>query len=176
MTRRLTYPPEATPQKSARTSFRTRSAQPQTRDLPQGVPPGQDEVADQYREKLVKYVPAEAIAFFTLGFAALKPNSELADGWYVALVVVGLLIAWMFAAGTAPDAPPLPWWSYGLTFVAFIAWTIGTTGIAPIIFESWPSGVSDFILAAAIFLVPGADLRLTRRRVSLALDAAADKG
>src|SRR5262245_46527389 len=57
-----------------------------------GSPPVSDETADQYREKLIKYVPAEAIAFFTLGFAALKPNEDLADAWYVALIIVGLLI------------------------------------------------------------------------------------
>jgi hypothetical protein len=112
-----------------------------------------------------------AIAFFTLGFAALKPNSQLPDGWYIALVVVGLLIVDVRGGdGTRCSSPPVV--VVRPTFVAFIAWTIGTTGIAPIIFESWPSGVSDFILAAAIFLVPGADLRLTRRGVSIALDAA----
>jgi hypothetical protein len=126
---------------------------------------------DGYRDKLVKYVPVEATAFFTLAYGALhealdvkNPSDRL---WWILLLLLGGVIAVLFAGGAGRVRTPKPWYFYLLTSISFVAWAVGTTGVAQEIWTGWLSQANDVVLAAAAFLIPGLDQWLTTSRTTL---------
>jgi hypothetical protein len=125
---------------------------------------------DGYRDKLVKYVPVEATAFFTLTYGALHEGLDvenLSDRiWWILLLLVGGLIAVLFAGGAGRVRTPKPWYFYLLILVAFVAWAFGTTGAAEEIWADWLPEANDVMLAAAALIVPGVDQWLTSSRTN----------
>ena len=129
----------------------------------------QDDV-DGYRDKVVKYVPVEATAFFTLAYGTLHEGldvEKLSDRiWWILLLLLGGMIAVLFAGGAGRTRTPKPWYFYILVLAAFVAWAFGTTGVAQEIWADWLSEANDVVLAAAAFIVPGIDQWLTSSRAS----------
>lgn len=121
---------------------------------------------DSYREKLVKYVPAEATAFFVTAAAALS-DEETAKGYWVIALLLGLVITVLFVGGTISTETPLPpLYAYVLAGIAFLAWSFGTTSVGSHVFEEgWSSAAADIILSASIFVVPGIDQFITRLKM-----------
>jgi hypothetical protein len=115
---------------------------------------GQD--GDALPEKLVKYVPAETLAFFVPVAAALGTSR---DGWLVAAIVVAALgtvgYLWQNAQQLKPTQRPLGHF-YVLAVVAFCAWAVGTSGSVADLLGA-DDIVGSVLLGFAVFLIPLAD-------------------
>lgn len=90
--------------------------------------PGAEEVraGDDYVQRLVKYIPAEAIGFVIFGTSF--PNEK--DGHVVAVVVVAAVgqLLWLFRRGQqVPQADRPTARFYVLALIAFAAWALGTS-------------------------------------------------
>lgn len=115
---------------------------------------------DSFPERLVKYVPAETLAFF-VPVAAL-----LGDGHrplLIVAVVVGLIGTVGYLMQTAPSEPderPRIHY-YVLACLAFLSWAIGTTPSVADLIHLDHTGAA-FVLAVAVFLIPLADGVLNR--------------
>jgi beta-phosphoglucomutase-like phosphatase (HAD superfamily) len=111
---------------------------------------------DSVPEKLVKYIPGEALAFFVPVAAALgtKHNSVL-----VAAVVVGGIgtvgYLWVVARKLDATSRPLPHF-YVLAVIAFAAWALATTASVQKLVgvDDTSAGVG---LLFAVFLIPLTD-------------------
>ena len=119
------------------------------------------DAGDPLPDRLIKFVPAETLAFFVPAAAALGSDR---DGLLITAVVVGAIGTAGYLWTRRPSDPteqPRPIF-YGLAVAAFVAWALTT---AP----SFASmlGLDDvatgFILLAAIFLIPLADTILNTR-------------
>ena len=117
---------------------------------------------DDYLAKLVKYIPAEVIAFFTPIAAFLGDN----DGPILVLALAGAAgtLIWIYANSLkVPREQAARWFTYLLGVLAFAAWALGiSSGLRAAV------GISDdwagVILAIAVFILPGLDLAFSGRR------------
>ena len=107
--------------------------------------------ADQYGERLLKYVPAEAVALFV----AVTPLADSRAIWWTALIVGGVIVVF-----TVPDLKAMTWWTIPLSLIAFVAWTFGTTQIDETLFGISPTW-SALTLTFSAFLIPLVDTRLS---------------
>lgn len=118
---------------------------------------------DQLPEKLVKYVPAETLAFFVPAAAALGSGRGVL---LVVVVVAGLAgtVGYLWWAGqrAKPGRRPLAHF-YVLAGLAFLCWAVGTCpNVATTVgLDQVEAGV---VLGLAVFLIPLADGVLTRIR------------
>jgi hypothetical protein len=117
---------------------------------------------DSLPEKLVKYVPAETLAFFVPLAAVLDDDNR--KPWLITVLLIGIVgtagYLWLAAHRAAEDERPLPHF-YVLACVAFVCWAIGTSaGVAALAgLDRVESGV---VLGLAVFLIPLADDVLNR--------------
>jgi hypothetical protein len=121
-----------------------------------GQPPleGADEPPNDYPTKLVKYVPAETLAFVIPSAALVSTNAMR-----VAVLAVALIGTPLYLGRRAR----VPVYFYVLAEVSLIAWVIATTDFGTELF-ALSANASRLTLTAAVFLVPGIDELLTRRR------------
>lgn len=117
---------------------------------------------DGFEGKLLKYIPAEVIAFYVSVYVMADRLGHTAK-W-------GVLIAGLFGTGAylfirADKAKPPKWFFYVLAMVSFFAWAVGTSTVGADLFR-WPSDTAEFmgkfILTAAVFLIPLTDELLTK--------------
>ena len=155
MARALVYPESVT--RSHGNQPRGRGRNRPSRNRHQGDPDG-------YREKLIKYVPAEATAFFLPAAALLNARDTGRLSWIVVLIL-GMVITVLFVGGTVSTENPLPpYYTYILAVAAFIVWSFGTTQIGSSLFDNWESAIADIAVGAGVFIIPGIDQFVTRRR------------
>ena len=112
-----------------------------------------DAQPDGFPQKLIKYVPAEVLAFFVPATAALGPTREGLLWVAVAVAVIGTP-GYLFLQSRAlspAEQPRLAF--YALAVIAFLCWAVGTsTSVAGLVgLDEIEAG---FLLAAAVFLVP----------------------
>jgi len=115
---------------------------------------------DAFAERLVKYVPAETLAFFVPAAALLGTGHR---PWLIVALVIGVLGTAGYllqATPKDPDERPRPHY-YVLACVAFLSWAIGTTPAVAALIHLDQTGAA-FVLAAAVFLIPLADGLLNR--------------
>ncbi|GAA1359105.1 hypothetical protein [Catellatospora chokoriensis] len=118
---------------------------------------------DGLPERLVKYVPAETLAFFVPLAAVVGPERRVL---LITLVAVGLAgtIGYLWLAGQKlpADERPLPHF-YVLAAVAYLCWAVGVSAHAAALIglDQVAAGV---VLTMAVFLVPLADELLVRLR------------
>jgi hypothetical protein len=116
---------------------------------------------DDYTGKLVKYVPAEVLAFFAPMAAAVEGRNSL----LIAAMIIGFLATpaylWYGAQKLPPEQKPLVH-LYPLSAVAFVAWALGTSSIGSLI--GLDSIVTSFILGTSVFLIPLVDGLVERVR------------
>ena len=115
---------------------------------------------DTYGDKLVKYIPAEVIAFFVPAYALVKSATD-PDDWAKILVLVQCIlgtVGYLFIR--SPKGNPPRWYFYVLAAIAFLAWAIGTSDIGLLL--GIAEELSKFTLLAGVFLVPMVDEVLTR--------------
>ena len=115
---------------------------------------------DGLPEKLVKYVPAETLAFFVPLAAAAGTERQ---GFLIALLVVGVIgtVAYLwYAARALPDGQRPLIHFYVLAPIAFLCWSIATApNVADLI--GIDSLIAAAILTGAVFLIPITDSILT---------------
>jgi hypothetical protein len=125
---------------------------------------GQAEVSavaatDKYADKLVKFVPAEVVAFFA-------PIASLVRDRPALLVTAGLVglaatpAYLVVAARQLPRGQRPPLHYYVLSSIAFIAWALGTSGLGAL--AGLDATASGFTLGVTVLLIPLADAVLTR--------------
>ena len=109
---------------------------------------------DGLPEKLVKYVPAETVAFFVAVSAAVGTQHE---GWLIALFIIGALgtPAYLWAVAPSGSAAPHPYF-YALAIIAFVCWALGTSGSTQSLF-GLSQNLGGVVLASAAFVIPLAD-------------------
>ncbi len=116
---------------------------------------------DGLPERLVKYVPAETLAFFVPLTAGIGTGR---DALLVVVLCAGVLgtVGYLWLAGqrAAPDERPRPHF-FALAAVAFVSWAVGTSPNVALLFglDRLAAGVW---LGLAVFLVPLADEVLNR--------------
>lgn len=132
---------------------------------------------DPFPVKLVKYVPAEVIAFFAPAYAVATPKvpadqpiTATATGvpavdhsaqWIVFGVALLGLLLYLFLRGSK-DQPPR-WYFYVLGAVSFVAWAIGTSTAGSDLFGLGADSIlPKLAITCAVFLVPLLDEVLTR--------------
>lgn len=115
---------------------------------------------DALPDKLVKYVPAEVLAFFVPTYANL-PESARAWSWVV--FGIGLIGTVLYALATRLRDPGTigPWHYYVLCAVAFVGWAVSATTVGTDLFGIDPA-VTPAILSTTVLLVPLVDELVTR--------------
>jgi len=111
---------------------------------------------DTFPTKLVKYVPAETLAFVIPATAFATTNVRRSVVLVVALIGTPLYLA---------RAARLPLWFFILAELSLLAWIAGTTDFAVELLGIAPE-VGKFVLFAAVFLIPIVDELLTRRAIT----------
>lgn len=118
-------------------------------------------VPDDYAGKLVKFVPAEVLAFFAPMAAAVESRNSL----LIAATIIGFLATpaylWYGAQKLPPEQKPLVH-LYPLSAIAFLTWALGTSSIGSLI--GLDSITTSFILGTSVFLIPLVDGLLERVR------------
>lgn len=116
---------------------------------------------DGLPEKLIKYVPAEALAFFVPVAAAIGTGKESALIAAIIVAAVGSpLYLWVAASkATAAEKPKLHF--YILAEAALVCWMLGTSGSVQAL-VGVSATVGGVVLAGAAFLVPVIDEALTK--------------
>ncbi len=117
--------------------------------------------ADGYRDKLIKFVPAEAVAFFAVANQVV--DESWSDGWRWAVLVFGSVIAVLYPTAVSRQAPTVAWFFYVLSAASFLAWAFGTSSYGGDLF-GWPQGANKIILAAAVPIIPALDDLFVRIR------------
>lgn len=121
----------------------------------EGVP------ADTYTEKLVKYVPAEIIAFYVPAYALI---GKTATGAAVTLAV-GAIATFVYLQWQVRREPKKqPWTFYVLAVLAFFGWALGISTVGTVLF-GLTAEVSAFILLVLVLAIPALDgLSATERQ------------
>lgn len=122
---------------------------------PPPLPPGAAPPApppDNYADKLVKYVPAEVLAF-ALPAAAVNAGN---DTWLKAIIGIGVATTPLYhfaASRTAPpQLKPKPAF-YALSAVAFVPWILGAS-LAVAQMTGWGQGAVTTILLLSLLIIP----------------------
>jgi hypothetical protein len=125
-----------------------------------------DQPPDDYRAKLVKYIPAEVIGFFIPAYALVSRNGSdtSASGSATAQIVVVVvslvgLVGYLYVS-SAKERPPRLFY-YVLSILAFLAWAVGTSSVGQDVFHL-PERLNEFTVLVAVFLIPMVDELLTR--------------
>lgn len=127
---------------------------------PSGVYAGGEPVPppDTYREKLVKLVPAEVVAFFAFAAAQWGDDKTL----LIVILVLGTLATpaylWQSTLSKPREEKPLPHF-YGIVTIAFFAWALGVSPRVADLIGIKPSA-GAFILTATAFVLPLVDTAL----------------
>lgn len=124
------------------------------------------EGGDALPDKLVKYVPAEVLAFFVPTYANLP---ESAHSWAWAVFAVGLVGTVLYALATRLRDPGTigPWYYYVLCAVAFVGWAVSATTVGTDLFGI-DHAITPAILSTTVLLVPLIDELVTRLWVAKA--------
>jgi hypothetical protein len=119
--------------------------------------------ADTYREKIVKYIPAEVLAIVVL----LATSSTNVGDWAVWVVaILGLVFTPIYLWNSAKkeneaDRPRFHF--FVLASIAYIAWLLGTSDATREV-TSVPDATGEWILGLAAFVIPGIDELLTKQK------------
>jgi peptidoglycan/LPS O-acetylase OafA/YrhL len=128
---------------------------------PPGEPPpeGGGERPDRYFDKLLKYVPAEAIAFY-LPFYEFSKDPE-SDEWQWIVFAAAILGGFVYLLLRVDKEKKPRRFYYVIALLALLAWTIGTSTVGADLFGLSDKG-SKIIVGIAAFALPGVDEALTR--------------
>jgi uncharacterized membrane protein len=113
---------------------------------------------DEWGDKLVKYIPAEVLAFYIPSWALVDTATPLGQ-WLVFAIALAGTVAYLMARADRADPPR--WYFYVLAALAFVAWAIGTTTSGGVLFHL-PPWLAQITVLAAVFLIPLLDEILTK--------------
>lgn len=121
-------------------------------------------VTDGYFEKLLKYVPAEVIAFFAPIASLVEKDTTL----LVASGIVGLVCTPAYLSlsrrnlkKTVKGAQRLPILNYVLSSAAFVVWALATSKLGDLLHMT--STTIAFMLGVTVFVIPLADKLISKR-------------
>jgi hypothetical protein len=117
---------------------------------------------DRYGDKLVKYIPAEALAFYLPMYTLMKDQGP--GSRYAAFIVAVLGVPLYLFTRSDRSSPP-NWYYYVISVLAFVAWAIGTSTLGQDLF-ALSEVSSKFVTGCAVFLLPAVDALLTRLKGS----------
>lgn len=112
--------------------------------------------ANDFAEKLVKYIPGETLAFFLPAYIGAQATGE--DSWRWGVLIIGALgtVAYAHIRSKQELGRARPVYAYVLAMVAFLAWAFGTSAAgSELIGLTAPE--SDLLLALTVFVVPAVD-------------------
>ena len=112
---------------------------------------------DEFGDKLVKYLPAEVIAFYVPIYALIPAQEDWAR---LVVLVIGILGTVGYLLVRTPKGSSR-WYFYLLAALAFIGWALGTSSVGQDLM-AWPEWATKFILLLIVFAVPLADELITR--------------
>jgi uncharacterized membrane protein AbrB (regulator of aidB expression) len=118
---------------------------------------------DDYGDKLVKYIPAEVIAFFLPAYALAAKLNNFSDriGWLLVGIAVLGTVGYLLVK--ADKTKPPRWYFYLLAVLAFLGWAIGTTTeVAELFNLPQPELSGKLVVFVTVFFVPLVDGLLTR--------------
>ena len=108
---------------------------------------------DTYGDRLVKYIPAEVLAFFLAAAAQWGHD----DTFLIIILAVAVILTPVLLYNASPNG--LRWYAVLFAVVAFCAWAVGTSpntdrllGLA--------TSQAPFVLTVAAFVVPALDKAL----------------
>jgi peptidoglycan/LPS O-acetylase OafA/YrhL len=113
---------------------------------------------DEWGDKLVKYIPAEVLAFFIPAYALVETATPTGPLVVFALGLVGT-VAYLIARADRADPPR--WYFYVLAALAFVAWAIGTTSIGSVLLHL-PEWSAEVTVLGGVFLIPLIDEIVTK--------------
>jgi hypothetical protein len=114
-----------------------------------------DEPTDGYAAQLLKYVPAEILAFFIPAAAAAKGNSKLS--WVVFVAGLAATVGYLrFHAEPLPAEQRPPLHFYALAAAAFVFWAMGSSDTVRALFQVSDT-TTEVLLGIAVLLLPLAD-------------------
>jgi hypothetical protein len=116
------------------------------------------QTTDDWGDKLVKYIPAEVLAFFIPAYAVVETAGPIGP-WIVFALALAGNIAYLIARADRADPPR--WYFYVLAGIAFGAWAIGTTTVGAVLLHL-PPWSAEITVLGAVFLIPLADEILTK--------------
>ncbi len=151
MVRTVVYPPHS------------RSTSPRAAAAPAQADDGGGQQPDDYGDKLVKYIPAEVIAFFLPAYALAAKLTDFSDriGWLLVGVAVLGTVGYLLVKADKTKPPRL--YFYILAVFAFLGWAIGTTTEVAELFKlPQPELSGKLVVFVTIFVVPLVDELLTR--------------
>jgi len=127
---------------------------------------------DDYKAKLVKYIPAEVIGFYLPAYALVTKSSPVVadtDNQSTAQIIVLVvsllgLIGYLFIRSDKNSPPRI--YFYVLAGLAFVAWAIGTSSVGQDVFHI-PEGWNELAVLAAVFLIPMLDELISRLIVAV---------
>ena len=131
---------------------------------PEGAEDGDAHNKDEYSDKLLKYIPAEVIAFYLPMYTYALSFVQQGDGPVTdkTPLIVVLLVSLLGLVGYmyVRRDPKTNWYFYVLSAVAFLCWAVGTSSVAQAIIDL-PELYNKVILMTGIFLIPMFDELLT---------------
>ena len=114
-----------------------------------------DEPKDGYAAQLLKYVPAEILAFFVPAAAAAKDNSRLS--WVVFVAGLAATVGYLrFHAEPLPAEKRPPLYFYALAAAAFVFWAMGSSDTVRALFRV-SATTTEVLLGIAVLLLPLVD-------------------
>lgn len=114
--------------------------------------------ADGMAEKIVKYVPAEVLAFYAPAYALIPEGDLLLRRIVLGAGLIGTVV-YLLAARPKSAGPPA--YFYVLAAIAFLAWAVGVSDVGVQLLGLSPAA-SKVLFAVGVFLIPGIDEALTR--------------
>jgi hypothetical protein len=107
---------------------------------------------DDFASKLVKYIPAEALAFVAL----ISSFSDITEPQVITIVAVGLAgqMLWLRRQGAKlPPADRPTWRQYILSAIAYAAWVLGTSPAVSAVFGV-DRTTATITMASVAYLLP----------------------
>jgi hypothetical protein len=126
---------------------------------------------DDYRERILKYIPGETLAFFVPASAAAAAADARAHLLALVIGIVGNVLYLRWTARRLPKGKRVLPHYYWLSTWAFLIWAFTTS--APLV-DSLPSGLLfgipnsvsvGIVLLATVFLTPVVDDELAARGI-----------
>ena len=118
---------------------------------------------DDYKDKLVKFVPAEVIAFF----APIASLVQDRPGLLITAASLGLVATptylWTSSRSLTPTQRP-PLHNYVLSALAFAVWAVATSHLGTMV--GLDPVAKAFTLGATVFLIPLVDSVLARHALT----------
>jgi hypothetical protein len=116
--------------------------------------------ADEYKDKLIKFVPAEVVAFFAplASLVQERPTLLVSSAFLGLIATPGYL--WISAGKLEPAARP-PIHNYVLSTLAFAVWALATSRLGSMV--GLGSIETAFLLGVTVFAIPFIDGLFAKR-------------